>query len=69
MDYGFYGASQQPFHYLGMPENAYPNAGIDPEAMRSVVSALVRAAVLRRRRGPARLQRLTPSDPDFTGAS
>jgi hypothetical protein len=42
MDYGFYGTSQQPYHYLGMPANAYANAGIDPEAMRSVVSASVR---------------------------
>ena len=38
MDYSFYGASQQPYHYLGMPANAYANTGIDPEAMRSVVS-------------------------------
>jgi hypothetical protein len=59
MDYGFYGASQQPYHYLGMPANAYANTGIDPEAMRSVVSASVRAAVLRRCRGPARLHRLS----------
>ncbi|KAJ4384257.1 hypothetical protein N0V86_001104 [Didymella sp. IMI 355093] len=36
MDYSFYGASQQPYHYLGMPANAYANTGIDPEAMHSV---------------------------------
>ncbi|KAF2626036.1 hypothetical protein BU25DRAFT_371336 [Macroventuria anomochaeta] len=35
MDYSFYGASQQPYHYLGMSENAYGNTGIDLEAMRS----------------------------------
>jgi hypothetical protein len=40
MDYSFYGASQQPYHYLSMPGSAYENTGIDPETMRSVVSTL-----------------------------
>lgn len=40
MDYSFYGASQQPYQYMGMPPNAFANPGIDPEAMRSTVSAL-----------------------------
>ena len=45
MDYSFYGASQHPYHYLGMPANAYANTGIDPEAMCSVVSALLRPCI------------------------
>ncbi|KAJ8109505.1 hypothetical protein OPT61_g7410 [Boeremia exigua] len=36
MDYSFYGASQQPYQYLGVPISSYANGGIDPEAMRSV---------------------------------
>lgn len=40
MDYNFYGASQQPYHYMGMPTNAFANTGIDPEAMHSAVSFL-----------------------------
>lgn len=40
MDYSFYGATQQPYHYLGMPGNAYETTAIDPETMRSVVSTL-----------------------------
>ncbi|KAJ4346133.1 hypothetical protein N0V95_005686 [Ascochyta clinopodiicola] len=36
MDYSFYGASQQPYHYMGMPQNAFANTGIDPDSMRSV---------------------------------
>jgi hypothetical protein len=55
MDYGFYGTSQQPYHYLGMPANAYANTGIDPEAMRSVVSASVR---LPRPRSPPKIDRI-----------
>jgi hypothetical protein len=39
MDYSFYGASQQPYQYMGMPTNAYATTGIDLDAMRSVVSA------------------------------
>ena len=39
MDYSFYGASQQPYQYMGMPTNAYATSGIDLDAMRSVVSA------------------------------
>lgn len=69
MDYNFYGTSQQPYQYLGMPVNAYANTGIDPEAMRSVVSALVRPFSTRCCCGPARLQWPTTSDPTFTGAS
>lgn len=39
MDYNFYGASQQPYQYMGIPANAYATTGIDLDAMRSVVSA------------------------------
>jgi hypothetical protein len=40
MDYSFYGASQQPYQYMGMPPNAFANTGIDLDAMHTVVSAL-----------------------------
>ncbi|KAH6619924.1 hypothetical protein C7974DRAFT_223400 [Boeremia exigua] len=36
MDFSIYGASPQPYHYMGMPVNGYANTGLDPEAMRSV---------------------------------
>lgn len=56
MDYSFYGAAQQPYQYLGMPVNAYASTGLDPEAMRSVVSVLARrcsTSLLQRPRSPA----------------
>lgn len=55
MDYGYYGASQQPYQYMGMPANAYANTGVDLETMRSVVSALMRpcsSSLLPRPRSP-----------------
>ncbi|UPX14076.1 uncharacterized protein EKO05_0004568 [Ascochyta rabiei] len=36
MDYSFYGASQQPYQYLGMPPNTFASSGIDTDPMRSV---------------------------------
>ncbi|KAF9698926.1 hypothetical protein EKO04_002721 [Ascochyta lentis] len=36
MDYSFYGTGQQPYHYMGMPPNAFAKTGIDPDAMHSV---------------------------------
>lgn len=50
MDYSYFSAAPQPYHFMGMPPNGFPHAGtgVDPETIRSIV----RSCGLDQRCGP-----------------
>ncbi|KAF2786988.1 hypothetical protein K505DRAFT_367757 [Melanomma pulvis-pyrius CBS 109.77] len=39
MDYAYFSAAPQPY-FMGMPQNAYPHTGVDPETIRSIQEPL-----------------------------
>lgn len=37
MEYAYYSAASQPYHFMGMQPNPYPHTGVDSETIRSIV--------------------------------
>jgi hypothetical protein len=42
MDYSYFSAQQQPYHFLGLSSDGFPHSGVDPETIRSVVRSFQR---------------------------
>ncbi|KAF2741361.1 hypothetical protein EJ04DRAFT_507184 [Polyplosphaeria fusca] len=36
MDYTYFSAPQQPYHFMGMPASGFPHTGVDPDTIRSI---------------------------------